>query len=73
MSYDNFDSIRFEEIMRQIQDLAGEAHDMLPVNARERARSYWYAHIMGAVDENSGYLGGSMIKMSDSLDEADNV
>ena len=63
---------RFEEIREQIADLAEEAVDILPADEQDRARGYWYAHIMGALggDYNS-YLGGSFIDMESSLKSFD--
>jgi hypothetical protein len=34
----------------------------------ERARMYWYAHIVMALDKEHEYLGGSMFTMQDSID-----
>ena len=35
----------------------------------ERARGYWYAHIVGALDKDHGYCGGSMVTMEESANE----
>jgi hypothetical protein len=62
---------RFEEIKEQIKELLDEAFDLVPDHARARAESYWYAHISTALDEDHGYLGGSMCSMQDTLEEFD--
>jgi len=65
------DKYRFEEIKEQIKELLDEAFDLVPDHARARAESYWYAHISTALDEDHGYLGGSMCSMQDTLEEFD--
>lgn len=67
----NEDAQRFEEIMDQILELSQEAYQIARAHGEgERARSYWVAHIAGAVDRrNSGYMGGSMTDMADTLRE----
>lgn len=67
---ESIDVDRFEEIMDEIKELAREAL-MIAKDGKEgeRAKAYWYAHIVGAVDkENSGYMGGSMIDMAATLE-----
>ena len=60
-----------EEIKEQIQMLVGEAMDMIPRDGMyaARARSYWYAHILTALDNESEFMGGSMTTMQDTIDE----
>lgn len=65
---------RFKEIMDEIKDLTGEALDIVKKieggSTLARAKSYWFPHIMGAIDkENSGYIGGSMTDMAETLQE----
>jgi len=58
-----------EEIKAQIENLMHEAGNLIDqTDERHAARSYWYGHIMGALDNNSEYLGGSMTTMQDSID-----
>ena len=60
---------RLAEIKDEIKELIGEAVEMTDGTSEEaRARSYWYAHIVGALDSDHGYLGGSMMTMQDSID-----
>jgi len=63
---------RLEEIQREIRDLADEALEIVKEHSEieyERARSYWYPHILGAIDkDNSGYLGGSMIGLAETIE-----
>lgn len=35
----------------------------------DRARAYWLAHILTALDDDHGYLGGSMCTMDDTIRE----
>lgn len=35
----------------------------------KRAESYWMAHIASALDKESGYLGGSMTTLDDTIRE----
>lgn len=60
---------RFNEIMAEIKELAHEAYRMIPNGIeKERARSYWFPHILGAVDTDNDYLGGSMFTMQNTYD-----
>ena len=63
------DKYRFEEIKEQIKELLEEAIELVPDHARDRADSYWYAHISMALDEDHGYMGGSMCSMQDTIEE----
>tara|TARA_S200000501_G_scaffold321758_1_gene317352 strand:- start:297 stop:524 length:228 start_codon:yes stop_codon:yes gene_type:complete len=63
------DKYRFEEIKEQIKELLEEAIDLVPDHARARAESYWYPHISMALDEDHGYIGGSMCSMQDTIEE----
>ncbi|MAJ90033.1 MAG: hypothetical protein CMD08_02010 [Flavobacteriales bacterium] len=63
------DQQRLSEIINDINDLMGEAIELIPENMVERAKSYWYAHIMCAVSDDHEFLGGSMHHMQDCLDE----
>ncbi len=64
---------RILEIKEEIIDLVQEAMDLMRYEGtdteRERARSYWYAHIRLALDEDSGFMGRSMCTMEDSARE----
>ena len=65
------DKYRFEEIICEIKELLEEAIDLVPDHARARAESYWYAHISTSLNEDHGYLGGSMCSMQDTLEDFD--
>ena len=56
-----------------IRDRLEEAIDLVPNHARARAESYWYSHIATALNEDHGYLGGSMCSMQDTAEEFDEV
>ncbi len=63
------DKERFKEIIYEISDLAKEALDLLPEDIQESARSYWYSHILCALNDDHEFMGGSMLHMNDSLEE----
>jgi len=63
------DQERFEEIIGEISELAKEALDLLPEEAQEGARAYWYSHILCSLNDDHEFLGGSMRHMNDSLEE----
>lgn len=65
------DKYRFAEIIGEIKELLEEAIDLVPEHAKDRAESYWFAHISIALDEDHGYVGGSMCSMQDTLEEFD--
>lgn len=65
------DKYRFEEIICEIKELLEEAIDLVPGHARARAEAYWYAHISTSLNEDHGYLGGSMCSMQDTLEDFD--
>lgn len=59
----------FQEAMETIMEQAEHAFSMLPSGIiQDRARSYWYGHIMSAVGSES-YGGGSSTSMQDTLAE----
>lgn len=61
----------FEHIMAEIKRLAEEALHIVRQSDDgnvERAKAYWYAHIVGAVDREE-YPNASMVTMSDTLSE----
>jgi hypothetical protein len=59
------------EIKEQIKQLTYEAMDLVPREGAyaARARSYWFAHILTALDDESEFMGGSMHSMQDTIDE----
>ena len=64
--------LRFEEIKVQIKELIDEAIDLVPEGGvKECARSYWYSHIVMALDNDHEYIGGSMVTMEDTINEFD--
>jgi hypothetical protein len=64
---------RILEITDEIRDLLQEAMDLVRENGtdldRERARSYWYGHILIALGGEHGYMGRSMCSMTDTANE----
>ena len=63
------DQERFEEIIGEISELAKEALDLLPEDMQENAMSYWYSHILCALNDDHEFIGGSILHMNDSLEE----
>jgi hypothetical protein len=56
---------RLDEIRAEIKDLMSEALDLVRGTGEEaRARAYWYAHVMGALDEDE--YRGSMSTMAEA-------
>ena len=64
---------RILEITEEIRDLLQEAMDLVRSEGtdfdRERARSYWYGHILIALGGDHGYMGRSMCSMTDTAEE----
>lgn len=60
---------RLEEIRDELKELIEEAKNLVRgTHQYERARSYWIPHILGAIDKDNEYMGGSMINMQDTID-----
>lgn len=74
---------RLEEIKEEIWELADEAlrvtREVGDESDHQYAKGYWYAHIVTALDDESGYVGGSMGPLQSTIDrlregpEADTV
>ena len=63
---------RFEEIIGEIKELLEEAIDLVPEDTRRsRAEAYWYGTIISNLDDDHGFMGGSMHSMQDTIDELD--
>jgi hypothetical protein len=64
---------RIMEITEEIRELVQEAMDLIRENGsdltRERARSYWYPHILMNLNDDHGYLGSSGCTMESSAQE----
>jgi hypothetical protein len=59
-----------QEIKEQMLDLLEEAKDLLPEGiTKERAKSYWYAHIKTALLKEHEFLGGSLVTVDDTIEE----
>jgi len=65
----NEDKQRFQDIIEEISSLAEEAISLLPENMKNCAKSYWYAHIITSLNDDSDFMGRSMHNMQDSLEE----
>ena len=67
-----------EAIMQEMLTLVDSARQLVRgTSEKERARSYWLAHIETALHKNYMFLGGSMVTMTDTIatlmDEADEL
>jgi hypothetical protein len=64
---------RLNEIKEEIKELLSEAHGIVRCSedymALRRAESYWYAHIRIALDDESEFVGRSMVSMQSTIDE----
>lgn len=62
---------RLEEIRDEIEELANEALRIVRQVAPGEvgyAKGYWHAHIVTALRDDAGYLGGSMGPMQSTID-----
>lgn len=66
---------RLIEIQSEIDDLVGEARDIVRDygTIADRAESYWVPHILGALFNETEWVGGSMTTMEDTINELDVV
>lgn len=64
---------RLMEIKEEIKELLHEAKNIVAQSGDERAwaraKSYWYGHIVSALDKDHEYMGSSMVTMQDTIDE----
>lgn len=64
---------RIREIAYEIRNLLHEAMDIVGEHGdrltHDRARSYWYPHMLISLGGDHGYLGGSMCSMEDTAAE----
>ena len=61
---------RLNEILWEIKELINEASDLfVQTKASGRFEGYPYPHVLGALDKDHSYLGGSFITYQDCLDE----
>ena len=63
---------RLDEIKNEIKELMNEARSILQHGDERtwaRAKGYWYAHIVSALDKEHDYMGNSMVTMQDTIDE----
>lgn len=67
----NFERVtRLHGIQQDMLALLAEAKQLLRgTEAAARAESYWLAHIRIALDDEHGYLAGSMCTLQDTIDE----
>ena len=59
-----------QEILEGIQSLMDDAEYLLRgTQAESRAKAYWVGHIRTALDDEHGYLGGSMCNIQSTINE----
>ena len=56
--------VAVDDALEIIRDVTG--FDSLPY---QRAKSYWYGHIVTALDDENSFMGGSMHSLQDSINE----
>lgn len=69
---DDQGAYRLGEIKDEIKDLLREAKNILQKtdeDAWEKAKKFWYGHIVAALDEEHGYLGSPSHTMQDTIDK----
>ena len=60
---------RLEEIRDEIKTLVDEARRLVRGTIDGKAaEAYWVPHILGALDDDHEFLGGSMTTMQDSIE-----
>ena len=63
------DKERLEEIRDELKELANEAFGLVSGTPVEgRAKGYWYASILTAIDDDNEFMGGSSHSLQDSID-----
>jgi len=63
---------RLIEIKEEMLELLRETTQLTRGTTEEdRARSYWQAHLRMALDDEHGYLGGSMCTLQDTINALD--
>lgn len=75
MSMSNEEKVEHLEYLKEeIKDLLFEALRILPRKGmiRDRAKTYWYAHMLMCMDKEHDYVGGCMCTMQDTIDEMKN-
>lgn len=63
-------AMRLRELADEIYETLAEMEDILEEVAPEeleRAKAYWMAHIDGALLNQKGWMGGSLISLEDTL------
>lgn len=69
--YDDIEDVinELSDIKEQISGLVYDATSLVEgTDEEDSAKAYWIGHILGALDNESGYIGGSMTTMQDTID-----
>jgi len=74
---DKYEAVdRLRELAEEMYEAMDEMKQILSEVAPgelERARSYWMAHIDGALENREGWLGGSMISFEDTVNAVEEM
>ena len=63
-------SEQLTDIKDTIRHLVDTALYIIPEGIiKERAKAYWHAHIVTALDDDNDYIGTSTCQMQDTIDE----
>jgi hypothetical protein len=65
---------RLVEIRSEIANLAHEAYNLIPRGEtiiRGRAKNYWFASLLTALDNESDFTGGPMNTLRDTIEDLD--
>jgi len=58
------------DIKEAIKFLAEKAMGIIPPGmSKERARAYWYAHIVTSLDKDNDFFGNNACQMQDTIEE----
>jgi hypothetical protein len=62
------ETYEMEELKEDIKQLVEQLYNMVSPQEQAAAKSYWYPHIMMALDSDHQWLGGSMTTVQDTID-----
>lgn len=63
-------SEQLRDIKETMKFLADTALELIPAGiSKERAKAYWYAQIVTALDEDNCFMGKSGCQMQDTINE----
>jgi len=64
------DAEEMTRLKEEIKDLVEQLYDVIPNgDAKNRAKAYWYPHIMMALDNDHMWMGGGNTTVQDTIEE----